>query len=679
MSIAKSEINRYRNILKEFKKTAEENERVLDLVVIKATAMLKGFKATSLKGVIEKLNTENNMGIENVHTKKELFAWFEDKKGSLIQKRGQLNSLIAALSRDGMMDVTYALPIMCFLSSNDYSEYATLVLSGIKINARKKNTFGELMSENEMYLLFLEREMNSLIEDDYYVTQENMKDFIVLFSSYLDVYMSSEKFLSYESDIGQAMDEAITKIVANCLKKWTGIHLSEMQVEEFSLLVSSLRYKEKCGSEVAVMRLLNGLLIRHEKFMIGEDARNVDPKYVLEKYYKDGKVICPCNKVIFQNLLTEAGVEISDEEFNRVFDEMRDMAKNFATDSFPFDEEVDALYEVVMFEESKRLNAERKEVRKCSERVIERSPVLEIDEIHDYIENGVVNRLCNLDEFEELLNKATLNPEKRTEYMAQMRNLWNRNAKKAYDEMISTCRNIMLDEEERTLYEKAKDMGLVSALEDIETVFELVIEGMSSPEEVEPTVRERIMDVSDDEMQEFLNILESSILILRQMLCIDKTEEENAPKVIYYTESFKGGDGKEVKVPRLLSSLRSEKRDLYNAAYLQFQKLLDGFTTGGYLVMGAQERVFVKGTDFKIAYMFLGETIIIIDGWRGDTSFAQILNLINGGEFKRFIDDAKTDLAKHQSTSVAFTEEIMNELGRDKRVQKRLELKKMEN
>lgn len=679
MSIVKSEINRYRNELKKFIKTAEENERVLDCVVIKATAMLKGFKATSLKDVIEKLNAENNMRIENVHTKKELFAWFEDRKKSLILKRGQLNSLIAALSRDGMMDVTYGLPIMCFLRSNDYSEYAILVLSGIKINARKKNTFGELMSEKEMYLLFLEREMSSLIEDGYYVKQENMKDFIVLFSSYLAVYLSDDKFLSHSSDISQMIDMAIMQIVAHCLRKWTGIHLSEMQVKEFSLLVSSMRYKEECGSEVATMRLLNGLLVRHEKFKTGKDVRNGDPKYVLEKYYKDGKAICPCNVAIFRNLLAEAEIELSDEEFNRIFDEMHDMAKNFVTDTFPFDEQVDALYEIIMYDESKRLKAESKHIQKCEKPVLKESPSFVVDEIYDYIENGVVNRLCNIEEFEKLLNKATLTPEKRAEYMAQMRNLWNRNAKKTYDEMISVCRNVMLDEDERSLCEKAKESGLVSALEDIDTVFELVIEGMSTPLEVESAVRERIMDVSDEEMQEFLNILESSILTLRQMLCAEETEVENAPKVIYYTESFKDADGKEVKVPKLLFTLQSQKRDIYNAAYLQFQKLLDGFTTGGYQVLGTQERVFIKGTDFKIAYMFLGDTTLIIDGWRGETSYSQILNLINGGEFKRFIDDAKTNLTKYQSTSVAFTEKIMDELGRDKRVQKRLELKKTEN
>ncbi len=89
------------------------------------------------------------------------------------------------INKEGINKVTYNLPRLLFLvQASDYNFYE-LVLMGIKLNGEAKKKYRNI---NDKIIHKYEKDMASLISDDYIIAKDNLEKFINLFFNYMNYY-----------------------------------------------------------------------------------------------------------------------------------------------------------------------------------------------------------------------------------------------------------------------------------------------------------------------------------------------------------------------------------------------------------------------------------------------------------------------------------------------------------
>ncbi len=332
-----------------------------------------------------------------------------------------------------------------------------------------------------------------------------------------------------------------------------------------------------------------------------------------------------------------------------------DTAPALEDESVAFDEEPETVRQVTekIFKQAlARVHESKEEVSK-EEKPVVKKVVLESsmkDEIDDYIRNGVVAKECDLEVFKELLARARISDEKKEEYELQMRNLINRNAKARLDEEIDAKRRELLSSEELGLYRLARtDKATISTAKDIDAIVEMTLG-----------------ELGEDDLELLKGELEPCFEYLRCMFEVEEEKEE--PHIAYFTETV----GRE-EVPKILVSLLKNKKDDYKAAHTGLSKLLSGLTNGDREVQGNNLpcRIYAKGRDYKIFYTSVGDTVIIIDGIKGEEGFAKACGTARSEEFIAFLTEVREYIAKGGVVkSPKCTAQVMAELEKSKAVNK---------
>lgn len=275
--------------------------------------------------------------------------------------------------------------------------------------------------------------------------------------------------------------------------------------------------------------------------------------------------------------------------------------------------------------------------------------------LYDYIDidRGRVVRECDESEFERMLEESDLNRDQQNEYLAQMRNLKKRNAQRIYEERANICKKVLLDGDERSLYAKAKELGIRGYVDDVDSIFDLLIEYMADVLDFESALRGRIMDIKDEEMREFLNIIDTSFESLRETLVSREAKNEEKPKVIYYLVDVKGE-----QVPKLLTSVLADKKCDRKRIAIQLNKLLSSLTVGDRELEDDRLpcRVWYKGRDYKIYYAIVDGVTVVID-----VSHKDITNMLTGARFKEFLDRVKREVAVGNNIqALKYTDVVMS-------------------
>lgn len=122
-------------------------------------------------------------------TTKNFIEEMKTKRAAVEMEIAKIETIQASLKKDGMVDVVFGLPFLCFAVSSWESDLSYIMLNGIKLNGiRDKYRRPELVDSTEEVLTTYESMMSQLVEDDYTISFDNAQQFIVLYISYLTVF-----------------------------------------------------------------------------------------------------------------------------------------------------------------------------------------------------------------------------------------------------------------------------------------------------------------------------------------------------------------------------------------------------------------------------------------------------------------------------------------------------------
>lgn len=455
-----------------------------------------------------------------------------------------LETLRAALSRDGFNKVTYGLPYFCWATSGLNIDYSILTITGIKKNAQEKTLDGILMDTVEKGLFEYEKRMAAFIADDYTIDVESTKVFLDIFKEYLEYFWEQRNL---ETD-----------------------------------LEPNFSYEEILNVNIVSM----AIYIAYSK---------IDRKPTLEEI----------------------------ERFLRIF--LNNLRSSEPTDAL----EQTVMYEYSFYEFHKNILDNIVIVPDEDDDEVKPEPIgveIKRNPLDEYLENGVVIKPCEMAVFEELLENSGLSQDRKRELALQMKNLINRRVQEEFDRRLEEKRKTVLSPHEQELYRlgKADHTGSLYT-KDIDAIIEMMLEDITPEDE----------EILREEMKPSFEILEG--------ILVPDVQEEEEPGVIYYTCSLKDKEGKVIKVPYLLLSIKASKKDEYKSAYASLNKLLDGLVGGDRPLIGNNLpcRIYIKGNDFKIFYTIINDVIIILDGARKDEGYQRILSLVKKPEFKTFLKEVK--------------------------------------
>lgn len=280
---------------------------------------------------------------------------------------------------------------------------------------------------------------------------------------------------------------------------------------------------------------------------------------------------------------------------------------------------------------------------------------IDISAIEPYLENGVVTKICDLNIFEDLLEKTTLPVHSKMEYIAQMRNLINRTNIDLYNSKMQKCREEVLSLEELDLYNKGKNIPEAKTIiESIDTIIEMFVTGVTEEESL--MLKEELCPL---------------FVELKRLMTLPEEKIIDVPKVLYFTEDVLV-NGETIKTPKVLKGIVALKKGLYKQILIQMNKLLGDLTAGDGILKGDNLpcQIWYNGKDIKVFYTSINGVTIIIDCLKGD-QYGDILKTVKSKEFIEFLASVKryiTDGGVIDGSG--FTNLIMSELSKSNAVKK---------
>ncbi len=234
-----------------------------------------------------------------------------------------------------------------------------------------------------------------------------------------------------------------------------------------------------------------------------------------------------------------------------------------------------------------------------------------VNPLDDYILNGKVIRVCELEEFKTLLKESNLSEAQKMDYYRQMINLIRLSEEKEKKDIIVKLKEKLLGDD-KELLDKAQISGNVEAtavLKEINAIFDL------------------LFDSNLDEDNELILELDSYVEDLKRILRLKKEGiVEDKPSIIYY---------KELLLDEVNKALKSD----YKEIRINLNKIISGNIAQDKEVLGLNLpfKVKYKGRDFKIFYAVLGDFPLIITGIKGDKAFKEIKCVVSSREFLAYI------------------------------------------
>ncbi len=250
-------------------------------------------------------------------------------------------------------------------------------------------------------------------------------------------------------------------------------------------------------------------------------------------------------------------------------------------------------------------------------------------EAFEYIQDGVVTKVCDLDRFKAMLDDSNLSDDKKREYISQMVNLKNSLAQKEFERCMKEQRERLLSPRELHLYTLAWTSEETSKdAKYIDDVIEMMLDASS-----------------EDELALLMEELFEPFAHLSEVFEAEKIGD--VPKVMFLTEAVPCEEGY-VESPKILNSIVKVMKGELKQIALPLKKLFDGSTHGDreFKCDNLPCRICYKGKDYKVFYTVINEVVVILDVFKGSDSFARMKNLVSKADFTNRIASIRKFLAE---------------------------------
>lgn len=520
----------------------------------------------------------------------------------------KLETVKNAITTSGFKTVTFGLPFFPLTIFSGSFAYSYLLLSGIKRNAKEKDTSSPLFDDTERDLFFFETKMADLIDDDYRVDMANMAKFLDLLKEYLQVY-----FVGLYSNIGTIEPG------------------SEVESRLYSL---DKHYQTQ--SDVVLTDMMLYMVYTN----LGIDLRDT-PTTVLSSRYVSYLIIHYSDGEAMSRTATELIEDYRMEEKARAESKEAEVRKGSQDKNLNND----------------TASAKKKRVETMeTESSIEEKPKT----LSDYVQNGLVYRTCDIDKFLDLLEASGYSDEKKTDLLDQMQKLIDKESYDRYIKCLNRYRSALLSEEKEKLYHRAKSTPSTSGLiDEIDATIELMFESKDPEETKELTSNlhslfESLTFCFGESSSKNEQSDAQKVAYITSLVLADDGSLKSIPKLLLGINSFPKDSYKALfgTFNKLLNGYISGDQEVY--------------------VQGLPCRIWLKGKDsHAIAYTVIKDTVIIIDVIEGIEPTKKLLSILKGDDFKNQIGELKELISKDElPNSNGMTKAIVDELEKSKAVKK---------
>lgn len=243
--------------------------------------------------------------------------------------RKKLISISNGISANGFKNVTYGLPALPLLCTDKGVVLSFLMLTGIKLNAEKKQEDDHRMDPLEKTLFEYEKKMAMYINDEFTIEKEDFIPFIKLYHEYLGYYHNNEKVYSFSS-------EGIENKNFNMF--FMGIYFifcntNYLSDDEMLALLDLFNYYKYTGVVDIYEALKLSCDVAFYEIAKKEKELQEWKRQVTEykKYTQNGHVVESCDLDVFTDLISKSILDEHQKE--QLVAEMRELCEKEANDA----------------------------------------------------------------------------------------------------------------------------------------------------------------------------------------------------------------------------------------------------------------------------------------------------------------------------------------------------------
>lgn len=264
--------------------------------------------------------------------------------------RKKLISISNGISANGFKNVTYGLPTLPLLCADKGIVLSFLMLTGIKLNAEKKQDEDSRMDTLEKTLFEYEKKMAVYINDELTIEKEDFIPFIKLYHEYLGYYYNNEQIYSSSSEGIENKDFNMFFMGIYFIFCNTNYLLTDDEMLALLDLFNHYKYTGvvdiyealKLSCDVAFYE------ISKKEKKLQEWKRQVTE---YKKYTQNGHVVEGCELDVFAELISKSILD--DHQKEQLVAEMRELCEKEANDarkeSLLSDEEWNLYYHARMY------------------------------------------------------------------------------------------------------------------------------------------------------------------------------------------------------------------------------------------------------------------------------------------------------------------------------------------
>lgn len=270
-------------------------------------------------------------------------------------------------------------------------------------------------------------------------------------------------------------------------------------------------------------------------------------------------------------------------------------------------------------------------------------PIQQESEVDVYLRNYQETGIGTLEELEKLLVSEGLDEEASNKYLTQMMNAMDEYEKdKLRNKRVQVLINNSL-EDNITLY----DIGLNSSYVDAK----LLMNELN-------TILDLLENAREEEKDDLVSTLWEYFAVLRDLVAPTYLKTKNGVNrnLIYFKD--------ESQVPYLFKAI-SNLEDSLCARDAMDMIMTDNIYAASTIEGDYPVKIKAMGKGFKIFYTMVGNNVIIINGGLKETSFEEILSIVNSREFLEFIKGLNLRIKNgFIPQEDVFTNMIMEELNK---------------
>ncbi len=382
MIIEKSILNGVRNTLK---KTHKVNSQDLKRL-LKILDVAKNMPAhIGRKEAIGKLNSLLNSSMPLNFSKEQVILYIQKKKLFIEKKILKVETILSALTKEGLTNTTYELPILGISASGIDPDYSYLMISGIKINGKSSKDDYIIRDEIEEIYIALEKKMAELIEEDYSVALENIEAFINLYREYLYTFLKElETYNDSFKEPADLISYRLVNMISYFIYCKKGVIFDQSTIANLDLVMINAINENR---PLEINRLLQ---VHCKKYLDLKDKETapseqpvkdtvITPKQIIEnpieEYLVNRVVAVPCDEDKFIELLAHS--PYTEEQKKEFLAQLRNLQNRLTKESFvkAFNEQKEKMLssEEITLIESMRTDFDAKEILEDIDALIELS------------------------------------------------------------------------------------------------------------------------------------------------------------------------------------------------------------------------------------------------------------------------------------------------------------------